>query len=143
LKKFHFPLERVLAFRRTQLQIEQSKLERITLELKEIDSRIVAVEKSLQDSRTDIVRSQSKLGRELESFETFRGASEKQTAALAQARRACLDRISIQCRVLKQKERDVKLLEQLREDRIAAWRAAQAREVDQQAEESHLARWRK
>ena len=126
-----------------QLQIEQSKLERLIQELKTIEHKTRLVEEALADSRNEIVRSQSKLGMELESFDAFRGASETQTATLGQDRGACLVRIAAQRGTVQQKERDVELLEQLREDRIAAWRAGEAREIDQQAEESHLARWTK
>ena len=141
MKNFNFPLQRVLAWRRTQLRVEQAKLERLIQEIHSIDTQAGAVRRELEDSRNTLIRAQSKLGVELNVLEDYRNASEAQCAALEQSRKACLERATAQRAVIQLKERDVKLLEKLREDRFRVWRTAQEKEIDRQAEESFLARW--
>ncbi len=143
MKKFHFPLDRVLSWRRTQLRLEQVKLEDMLSELAGIEGQAKALEQAVLSSRENLVRAKSSSGGEHEEYEAFREASVTQGAKLDQTRRACLERIGAQRGVIQQKEREVKLLEKLREDRLAAWRAAHARHIDQQAEEAYLARWTK
>ena len=61
----------------------------------------------------------------------------------SQLTQACLERIRLQRQAISQKECDVRLLEKLREDRWRAWGVAENKEVDQQAEESFLGRWKR
>jgi hypothetical protein len=121
--------------------MEQSALQRLFSELQAIEARRNAIQEELQASTNRVVRSQSSLGVELEALESFRGVSQARSAELDKAHAACVERIVQQRANVLKKERDVKLLEKLREDRLRVWHSGHAREVDQQAEESHLARW--
>ncbi len=141
MKKFHFPLDRALEWRRTQARIEQIKLEGILGELRRIEAQSAEVQVELDVAQRAIVQSSSSLGSELLSFHTFRRASHTRSAALERNRAACLEKIRVQREVVSRKERDVRLLEKLREDRLRLWNLEQDREIDQQAAESHLARW--
>lgn len=143
MKKFHFPLDRVLDWRRTQVRMEQIKLERMLAELRQLELQAASVLGEREAAQRAVVQSSSSLGSELQAFSSFRSASAKRSAALERDRSASLERVSAQREVLSRKERDVRLLEKLREDRLRQWVQEQDREIDQQAAESHLAQWGK
>jgi hypothetical protein len=44
--------------------------------------------------------------------------------------------------ILAVKRRDVRLLERLKQQRLTAWTSDFNKEIDAQAEESHIAKWR-
>lgn len=52
-------------------------------------------------------------------------------------------KIELQIEALAAKRRDARLLENLERCKLAAWKLEFAKELDQQAEEAHQARWRK
>jgi flagellar export protein FliJ len=143
MKKFQFPLDRVLDWRRTQARMEQIKLQRMLAELRQLELQAASVLGEREAAQRAVVQSSSSLGSELQAFSSYRTASAKRSAALERDRSASLERISAQREVLSRKERDVRLLEKLREDRLRQWVQEQDREIDQQAAESHLGRWGK
>jgi flagellar export protein FliJ len=143
MKKFQFPLDRVLDWRRTQVRMEQIKLERMLAELHRMEGQAAALQGERESAQRAVVQSSSSMGSELLAFNTFRSASIARSAGLDRDRSACLERIRAQREVMSRKERDVRLLERLREDRLQAWVREQDREIDQQAAEGHLGRWGK
>jgi multidrug resistance efflux pump len=143
VKKFHFPLDRVLDYRRMQLRLEQAKLEHLIRELADLDRKMAALQSEFEQSQEDLLHSQSSLGLEFGALERFRKASSAQGLSLQKTRQDCLKRNTEQRARITEKEREVRLLEKLREDRLTGWKFARDREIDQQAEESFLARWGK
>jgi hypothetical protein len=142
VKKFHFPLDRVLAWRRTLVRLEQIKLEGMMNELRQLEGQSALVHGERESAQRAVVQSPSNLGLELAVFESFRTASTNRSAALNREGIACLERIRLQREVISQKECDVRVLEKLRDDRWRAWGVEENREVDRQAEESYLGRWK-
>jgi hypothetical protein len=142
MKKFHFSLDRVLDWRRTQVRMEQIKLERMLAELQRLESLAAAVQAERAEAQRAVIQASSSLGSDLLAFNTFRSGSIARSAGLDRERSACMERIRAQRAVLSGKEREVRLLEKLREDRLGAWVQEQDREIDQQAAEGHLGRWR-
>jgi flagellar export protein FliJ len=143
MKKFHFPLDRVLDWRRTQVRMEKIKLERMLAELRQLEAQAASVLGEREAAQRAVVQSSSSLGSELQAFSSYRAASAKRSAALERDRSGALERVKAQRAVISLKERDVRLLEKLREDRLRQWVLEQDREIDQQAAESHLGRWGK
>jgi len=143
VKKFTFPLDRVLAWRRTQARIEQTKLEKLQQQLRDMDARIGGLASEENQARQMVIRSPARTGADLSAFDLFKRACSAQVKAIEKDRGMQEGRIREQQRVLALKERDVKLLEKLREQKLAAWRYEHTKEIDSQAEESYLARWRK
>jgi hypothetical protein len=141
VKRFEFPLERALEWRRTQVQLEQIKLQKLQGELVELASREATIRGELEQAELSIRGSQSSQGVELRALESFRKASAAQLAAVHKSRSELREKLRAQRERIRDKERDVKLLEKLREDRLDAWRIGRDREIDQQAEEAFLARW--
>lgn len=143
MKQFHFPLDRVLSWRRTLVRLEQIKLERMMDELRQLEGKSAVVQGERESAQRAVVQASSSLGLELSAFESFRKASVTRSAALHLEGSACLEKIRAQREVISRKECDVRLLEKLREDRWRAWGVAENREIDQQAEETYLGRWKR
>jgi hypothetical protein len=141
VKKFHFPLDRVLAWRRTLVRLEQIKLERLMEESRQLEGQSVLVQGERESAQRAVIQAPSSLGLELAAFESFRTASRNRSIALNRDGLACLERIRLQRTVISQKECDVRILEKLREDRWRAWGVAENKEIDRQAEENFLGRW--
>src|SRR5579872_1377257 len=138
MKKFHFPLDRVLGWRRTQVRMEHIKLERMLAELRQLELQAAVVLAEREAAQRALVQSSSSLGAELAAFNSFRSSSAARSTALERDQSGCREKIRTHREVIALKERDVRLLEKLREDRLRLWHVEQDREIDQQAAESHL-----
>jgi flagellar export protein FliJ len=140
VKKFTFPLERVLAWRRTQSRLEETVLERLHVELQGLDRRLEDLDRSLKNAGDDLLRCSSTTAPEIAALEHYRAASAAQAAQIAKLRADLHPKIEQQNRVVAERRRDTRLLERLRERRLQEWNAELAREVEQLAEESHISR---
>lgn len=140
MKKFAFPLDRVLSWRHTQVRLAEVDLDRLRGELRALDQRCTDIAQAVDDAATELLGSAVTTAAELAALAHFRTASSAQTARLAQARAALEQRIQLQMQTVMERRREARLLERLRETRLATWRAGEAREIDQLAEESYLAR---
>jgi hypothetical protein len=141
MKKFAFPLERVMDWRGAQARIEELKLEILFGELHGIDARIAAVLDARAVSDEILLTASSATGFELARIDAFGRFSVAERARLNKLRADCVKRVDGQIQVVVAKRRDVRLLERLREQRLAVWQTGFSREIDAQAEESHLAMW--
>lgn len=141
MKKFQFPLDRVLAFRRTQAKLEAAKLERLHEVLRTLDARAEALQRDLAAARQQLASSGSVTGAELAALERYRTSAIAEEVRLAQARGQCQRQIAAQREIAITRQREQRLLEKLRDRRRAEWQADYAREQDRQAEESYLSRW--
>jgi flagellar export protein FliJ len=140
MKKFDFPLRRVLDWRRTQVQVEESKLERLYANLRDVETRLRETYASREQAGRDVVASGSATGGELVALGNFRKAAAAECARLAEAVAALRKSIAAQLQVVVQKRRDVKLLEHLHTRKLETWNAELAREIDTEAGELHLAK---
>ena len=141
MKRFAFPLDRVLALRRQQVQIEQMKLERILTEFRRIEREIEEVRERARTAEEEVLNKRVLETVELESLYAFRLWSSKQSALLAEQlgewdKRAVDQRISIS-----EARQGHRLVEKLRERRLSEWEAGFEKELEEQAAESFLARW--
>jgi flagellar export protein FliJ len=141
VKKFAFPLTRVMEFRRIQARLEEVKLEGLYAGLRAIDTREATmiqrrdqVEKALK-SKTAVS------GDELQEFDRYGLAMKEELKRMDKTRIECRKRIDAQLAVLTVKRREVKLLEKLKEQRFEQWEKEMFRDIDQQADEAYLAKW--
>ena len=143
MKKFNFPLARVMDFRRMQARVEEVKLEALYAELRAIDTReVTLIQQKVQAEKT-LKSAKSVTGFELEVFDSYRVAMTEDQKRMDKARADCRKRIDAQLAVLTAKRRDVKLLEHLKETRFEKWEKEMFKEIDQQAEEAYLAKFGK
>jgi flagellar export protein FliJ len=139
MKKYSFPLARVMAWRKTQAEIEEAKLETLHAELRGLESNLMIVRNDVQKSHRALVLSRAATGAELSALDSFRRSAAMQCAHLETAILGCRQRIATQLGVITQRRREFKLLEKLNDRKLTAWRADYARELDQQADELYLA----
>ncbi|HWZ29756.1 MAG TPA: hypothetical protein VNX18_00380 [Bryobacteraceae bacterium] len=141
MKKFSFPLGRVLDWRETQAIIEESKLERLYAELRVIDANEAALIRQRDESNRALLAAPATTGADLAALDTFRRFTAAEHVRLEQRRVDCSKRIAAQIQTLALKRREVRLLERLKARRFAAWNQEFNREIDAQADEAYLAKW--
>jgi flagellar export protein FliJ len=142
VKKFTFPLARVLDWRRTQLQVAESKLEQLYAELRAIETRLRDTERAREQSGRELIAMGSATGAELAALDRFRQVSREESAKLGESASASRQRIGAQMQAVLLRQREVRLLEHLEARKLAAWNTELAREVDREASELHLVKWR-
>ena len=143
MKRFAFSLERAMDWRRAQARLEQSKLERLFAELAAIDARRKALREEAAESERRLCSGPEASGFELAALDTFRRYAFLEQSRLMQRRADCEKRIAAQMQTIAAKRRDVRLLELARERRYHRWQAEAEREIDRQAEEIYLAKWKR
>ena len=141
MKRFEFPLERVLAWRRTQAAVEQSKLDQVQAELSNLIAQANQVALQREAASRTIHTSGSATGAELARLDTYRQAAATEIHSLEHRREECRERLDRQAVVIADRRREVKLLERLKERRLATWKAQLSREIEQDAAEAYLSRW--
>ena len=141
MKKFEFPLGRVMSWRQTLERVEESKLQTLYVELRSIEASEASLSAERESSQNAVLARTSVTGSELATLDAFRRFAVAEHTRLEQRRADCAKRIAAQVQVVAQKRRDVRLLEQLRSSRLTTWRRELEREIDSQAEEAYLARW--
>jgi len=141
MKKFTFPLSRVMDFRRTQARLEEIKLEGLYAESRAIETREAALIQQRVQSEKALKEATSVTGFDLELFSNYGSAMKEEQKRLYKAKTECKKKIGAQVAILMVKRREVKLLEKLKEQKLETWEKEMFKEIDQQAEEAYLAKW--
>jgi flagellar export protein FliJ len=143
MQNFRFSLEKVRAWRSTQVELEEALLERLFAERKRLESALASLDASKTGEERAILELSAVDGRQLAFLDRYQRhveASKKKTqAAIADASR----RIATQRARVLEARRNFQLLEKLNERRFAEWRVEFNRELEAQAGEAYLARWRR
>ncbi len=141
MKTFRFPLERVLEWRRMQLDMEQSKIQAIAARIQRLDDqrRSLFTERSLAEG--EILQAKTMEGQDLARIAAFHLHVRNEALTIAETRGQCEHALIAQREKLVEAQRQVKLLQNLREKRFTRWSADLAREQEQFAGEAFLARW--
>lgn len=138
MKKFRFPLERVLDWRASQVQLEEARLAGLLFQRQAIEAR--RAEAAGEGARAaEAVRRDGVSGAELMTMHGFQNALATRLARLAAERRECEDRIAAQRAALADARRRQKLLENLKQRRRGAWEQELARTEENEAAELYLA----
>jgi flagellar export protein FliJ len=140
MKKFVFPLDRVLAWRQAQARLEEAGLSRLHQEVQALDLRHAALDQAVLEASGRLLAAPSATAAELGAMEHFRSSVSAQTRFLQKTRLTLEQRIARQTQTLVERRREAQLLDSLRERRLQEWQKAAVRELEQQADESFLAR---
>jgi hypothetical protein len=140
MKKFSYPLERVLSWRRTQARLEEAALARLRGEIQALDAQQAALNESVQVAQAGLLAIAWAAPIEIGAMERFRMSATAQTHQLQRERQAMEKKLVHQTRAVMERRREAQLLQQLRDKRYKSWQAEETREVDGLAEESYLAR---
>jgi flagellar FliJ protein len=141
VKKFTFPLGRVMDFRRTQQRLEEIKLETLRAGMRAMDAREAALIQRRVQSEKALKSAASATGDELQTFNAYGLAMKEEIKRMDKTRAECRKRIEAQLAVVTAKRREVKLLEKLKEQRFEKWEKEMLKEIDSQAEEAYLSKW--
>lgn len=139
MKKFDFSLARVLEWRRTRVTVEESRLGRLHLELRGLESRVAMARQQQCHSEKMLFQAASITGAELLAFDAHKRFLASECDRLHGLASNCRQRIAAQMQVIVQAHRDVRLLERLHDHQRAAWQAGLSKEIDLEADELHLA----
>lgn len=142
MKKFSFPLSRVMDWRATQARIEESKLELLYAERLGIEAREAALQQERVAADQSVLAARAATGAELAALGGFRRFTVAEHTRLEKLRADCSRRITAQIQVVTLKRRDVRLLERLKQQKLIIWNHELSREIDLQADEAYLARWK-
>jgi hypothetical protein len=141
MKSFQFPLDRALAWRRTQLELAEARLQQQLAVLADVDR--ARVELQAMGRRTEVeVRDFRPLGGgDLSALGSFRLLVKSQEKQLAGRRLEAMKELTIRQTAMREARGRCRLLERLKERRQAEWQVAADRELEELASDSYLAQW--
>jgi flagellar export protein FliJ len=140
MKKFAFPLGRVLDWRRTQASMEEMKLTQFHAELRDIETRIASARAEKSDSERSLLESGAVTGASLAALDSFKRSVAAECARLEDLAAKSRRRIAHQLEIIAAKRRDARLLEKLEQKKLAEWKAEFDRELERQADEAYSSR---
>lgn len=138
---FSFRLERVLEWRKAQLELAQAALSRIAGECARWDAALAKLANARAQADA-LVRSPGTVnGAELGALSRYQTYVEQQRKIATDRRRDCQVKLEQQRARVLEARREHRLLEKLREVRRAEWESAVNREFEALAAETYLAQW--
>ncbi len=139
MKAFHFPLEKVLAWRRLQLDLEESRFKRQSAALAALDRTRAELEATAIRAEVQVRAWTPLAGEDLAALARYRDYVDHAERTLAVRRAACQHQLEEQQKLMMEARRRCRLLERLRDRRLAEWRVHSDRELEQFASECYLA----
>ena len=140
MKPFHFRLERVLAWRRTQLEIEEARYRQKLAAVTALDRERDSLEASGIQAEAQVRAWKPIAGEDLGALSSFRSAIHAREKQIAARREESVKAAGTQLQSMIEAQRRCRALERLKERRSSDWQAANERELEQIATESYLAR---
>jgi hypothetical protein len=140
MRRFQFRLESVLGWRGVELEIEEGRLEQLFTERRGWDDQALALEARRRES-AQLITAKTLDGQQLAAFTHHRRYLEREAARIAAQRAECEKRIAAQQQRVVEAERKVRLLERLKERRLAEWTLDFNRQTEALASERFLSKW--
>jgi hypothetical protein len=141
MKSFRFPLEKVLEWRRKQLELEEARYRQQAGAVAALDRERAETEAAGIRAEIQVRQWGSVAGSDLAALDRFRLRVKNDEARIARDRAEAAKELAVRQESMLQARRRATLLERLRERRLKEWEAARDRELDEIAAESFLARW--
>lgn len=141
MKSFKFPLQRVLDWRGLQMRTEEEKLAGLQHKLAAIVARDKALTDTELQTETDLAKSPTLNGMDLQRFAAFQLRVRSERASLQASRIQCDAHIVEQRKRLLKARKEVRVLEKLREKRFENWTYLSEREIESVAAEAYISRW--
>ena len=141
MSRFRFPLERVLAWRRTQLEIEEARYRQKLAAVAELDRRRAELEAAGIQAEVQVRASRLVSGEDLAALAEFRQSVRTREKQIVARRVEAAKAADAQLTAMLEARRRCRLLERLKERRQAEWQAADQHALEELAAESYLARW--
>ena len=141
MKPFRFRLEKVLAWRRTELEVEQHKTRLMAAALEETARALARLAVERTSAEQSVAGTASMLGAELAAHSAYLARLARQERDIEARRQQQEKSLAEQHSRLMEARRRCRLLEKLRARKHEEWEAETNRELEQFAAESHLVRW--
>jgi len=141
VQRFRFRLETVLGWRRLTLEMEENRLEQLFAERAMLDRQAAELASRAMDAGRFLSRAVLR-AEELAAIEPHRRRLAREAERLETLRADCESRIAQQRARVLEAERNLRLIERLKERRRAEWVYLQDREMEAFASEMFLARRR-
>jgi hypothetical protein len=141
MKAFHFPLEKVLDWRRIQLELEEVRHKQHVAALAALDRRRAEVEASSIRAEIEVRGWNPIAAGDLTALGNFRLCVKSQESEIARRRFEAAQKLADQQKLMLDARRRCRLLERLKDRRLTEWTASRDHEVEEIAAESYLARW--
>jgi flagellar export protein FliJ len=133
MKSFRFRLDRVLDWRRTELEMEENRLKRMYAGLAAIDQARAGLESARDEASHALLARATVDGAELQLLSGYRDAVKLQCARLDQKRRESEQEAAAQQQKLLAVRRRLRLLENLKDRRLAEWKCETERQIETDA----------
>jgi hypothetical protein len=140
MQRFQFNLETVLRWRESQVNLEENKLRALFAEQETLRAALLQLEEAETAERARVASPEA-WPAERESLPPFLRWAASERARLAAAQRDTETKIAAQRARLTEARRSHELLARLKDDRLAEWKKAETKELEDLAAEAHLARW--
>lgn len=142
MTQFRFRLERVLAWRRTQLELAEERFQRQNAAVAELDRARAALDAAGIRAEMAIRQWDAVTGSDLAALDAFRHDLRRRRNELDSQRAGAHREMEERRAAMLEARRRCRLLERLKERRMAEWNAEADRETEQLAAELALSRQR-
>lgn len=141
MRAFAFPLRRALEWRRTMLDLEESKLRQIAARSEELELAAVRLGMVKERAEQSVCHAQAVEAHDLWALSVYRRHLMVELDSLGRRRRECEQELTLQQEKVLEAQGQCRLLEKLEDRRRAEWGKEAARELENLAAESYLATW--
>jgi len=141
MRSFHFPLERVLRWRRNEFEAEELRLTMLLDEQQRLESARQQIRAAGERAGRQLMTAGTLDGGDLEALSRYRERLDRDREHNERQQRDAGQRIVDQRARLLAARRRVRLLEKLRGRRRESWQVQWDRELEDFAGEAFLARW--
>ena len=121
MKAFRFRLDRVLDWRRTEQNLEESRLKQLYGSIAQLENERTALESASDRAARSLLSQPAIDGLDLQALNAYRAAVRAQSARLKQKRRERESELNAQKQKLLEARRRLRLLENLRDRRRVEW----------------------
>jgi flagellar FliJ protein len=140
MKAFEFRLERIAEYRRQQADLARNELQRLISVFERLAAERNALEQQAIDMRASTMKRPDLSGQDLMALSAYEDHVSRQVRQIESKRAEVAKQVDKQRSIVLEAERNVKLLDRLRDRKFQEWRAESDRELDALAADSHLAR---
>ena len=141
MKRFSFSLDRVLAWRRSEREIERAALGKLLTERDALSRRADVIREDRAQFERSLAHSLYFDGGTVPTLPNWRTSVDRSLAALGSQLHQMTVRVNQQLERVREAELKVRLLEKLRERRLAEWKVALSLDEENQAAEAYLTRF--
>ncbi len=141
MQAFRFRLEKVLEWYTRQYEQEERRLTICLAALAEAKVAIASLLAERVSTERDVLSRASIAAQELAALSLYRIGAKKRELELNAVRDRCAADVEAQRIKLQAAERRVRLLEKLRERRVAEYTYAETRELEELAQDAYFSKW--